>query len=254
MSEDLYIGKWVHPENDSPLAMVGRIGDHDLDSLATYIISLLEIGPTDEVLDLCCGNGLLTIRIANVAREVTGVDFSQALLLQAQDISSADNITYLEGDARYIGEILPPGKFDKAIISAGFQYFNMQSGFDVLSGLHKVLKPNGRLGILDIPDRAHMVVHLLRALRRVLIPLNLEDIKRFPTLGLRAAYLKRNVARALGMRHDSEMGHWWSRGAFYELATKSGFECRVLDQTPEYASHSYRSYRFDALLSSSNQK
>jgi ubiquinone/menaquinone biosynthesis C-methylase UbiE len=248
MGDDAYVGKWVHPESDAPLAMVGRIGNHDLDWLGNYVISLLGVDPSDEVLDVCCGNGLLTVRVARVAREVTGVDFSKALLLQAQNISAADNVTYLEGDARDLATLLPPQKFDKALMTAGFQYFDMQAGCEVLSGLHKVLKPGGRVAILEVPDRAHKIAHLFRALQRVLIPLNSEDLQRFPTITSRITYLKRNIARAFGIRHDSEMGQWWSRAAFHELAIRCGFECSILDKTLEETTHSHRSYRFDAVL------
>jgi ubiquinone/menaquinone biosynthesis C-methylase UbiE len=252
MANDAYVGKWVHPESESPLEMVGRKGDHDLDWLAGYIIGLLEVTPSDEVLDLCCGNGLLTIRVVRAARQVTGVDFSHLLLQQAQNISAADNITYLEGDARSLDALLAGRKFDKAFMSAGFQYFDWQSGQDVLRGLRKVVKPGARVAILDVPDRARRAAHLLRVMKRLLLPHRLPaagpgDSKRFPTLHSKIAYLKRNAARALGLRDDSEIGFWWSRAVFHHLALECGYACTILDQPRENATHTYR---FDALLRS----
>src|SRR5260370_21777092 len=40
----------------------------------------LAIAPSDILLDLCCGNGLVTKRIAAVALRVYGVDFSPTLI------------------------------------------------------------------------------------------------------------------------------------------------------------------------------
>jgi SAM-dependent methyltransferase len=254
MIEDAYIGKWVHPESDSPLEMVGRKGYHDLDWIAAYIIDMLKITDVDEVLDLCCGNGLVTARVAAVARQVTGVDYSRLLLQQARNISSADNITYLEGDARSLARVLAGRRFAKIYISAAFQYFDQQTGRDVLVGLREVAEPDAHLGILDVPDRARKAAHMLRAVGRLLLPEWAPDfggshVRRFPTLRSRFAYLGRNAASSIGLRSgEPEIGHWWSRDAFRQLASECGFACTVLDQPRE---NPQRTYRFDALLRSS---
>jgi SAM-dependent methyltransferase len=251
IEDDAYIGKWVHPESDSPLEMVGRKGNHDLDRLAAYVVDMLKITDADEVLDLCCGNGLITVRVAAAAREVTGVDYSRRLLQQAGDISSAANITYLEGDARSLSCVLAGRRFAKIYISAAFQYFDQQTGRDVLVGLRQVAEPDAFLGILDVPDRARKTAHVLRAVSRLCVPERAptsggSHAKRFPTLRSRFAYFSRNVASALGLgRREPEIGHWWSRAEFQQLASECGFACTVLDQPRENAHHTYR---FDALL------
>ena len=248
MKEDAYIGRWVHPASNSPLEMVGRKGAHDLDWFASYIIDLLELGPSDEVLDLCCGNGLITVRVARAVRHVTGVDYSRLLLEQARTISMADNITYLEGNAVALKAVLGDKKFNKAYISAAFQHFDGQRGREVLSGLRRVITPNAKVAISDVPDRACKTVHLIRALGRVLLPERgvAKDVRRFPTMRSRLAYLGRNAARAVGMRTgDSEIGCWWSRTALQAAAFDCGFACAILDQLPQNPHHTYR---FDAVL------
>ncbi len=129
---DAYIGKWVHPESDTPLEMVGRKGSHDLDWISDFIGQLLDVGPSDNVLDLCCGNGLISVRMAKNAHMVVGVDFSEMLLEQARSQFSAPNITYLQGDARLLHQAVGTRTFDKAYISAAFQYFDDATGGDVL--------------------------------------------------------------------------------------------------------------------------
>jgi SAM-dependent methyltransferase len=249
--DDAYIGKWVHPESDSPLEMVGRKGNHDLDWFAAYIIDVLKIMPSDEVLDVCCGNGLVTARVAATAREVTGVDYSRLLLKQASDISSATNIAYIEGDARSLTSVLAGRRFGKMYVSAAFQYFDQQTGRDVLVGLRQVAKPDARLGIFDVPDRARKTAHMLRAVGRLFLPERAPDsggsnAKRFPTLRSRFAYMRRNTASAVGMRGgESEIGRWWSRPEFQQLALECGFACMVLNQPRE---NPHCTYRFDALL------
>jgi ubiquinone/menaquinone biosynthesis C-methylase UbiE len=251
MIEDAYVGKWVHPESDSPLEMVGRKGDHDLDWLAAYVIDMLKITDADDVLDLCCGNGLMTVRVAAAAREVTGVDYSRRLLRQASDISSATNITYLEGDARSLTRLLTGRRFAKMYISAAFQYFDQHTGRDVLNGLRQVAEPDAVLGILDVPDRARKTAHVLRAIGRLCLPERAPSsgrshTKRFPTLRSRFAYISRNIASTLSLgRREPEIPCWWSRAEFRQLASECGFACTVLDQPRENPHHTYR---FDALL------
>ena len=250
MIDDAYIGKWVHPENDFPLEMVGRKGNHDLEWLAGYIIEMLEITDADQVLDLCCGNGLITRRVAAAARDVTGVDYSHMLLQQARDISKASNVIYLEGDARSLTSVLASRRFLKMYISAAFQYFDHETGRDVLVGLRQVAEPHAQLCILDVPDRACKIAHMLRAAGRLFLPERGEDhTKRFPTLRSRFSYIRRNAASAVGLgRSEPEIGYWWSRAEFQELASECGFACTVLDQPRE---NPHRTYRFDALLQAS---
>jgi SAM-dependent methyltransferase len=246
MIEDAYVGKWVHPESDAPLEMVGRKGDHDLDWIAAYVIDILKITGADEVLDLCCGNGLVTARVAAAAREVTGIDYSRLLLRQARDISKTSNVSYIEGDARSLSSVLEGRRFSKIYISAAFQYFDQQTGRDVLVGLHRVAQPDARVGIIDVPDRARKTAHILRAVGRLLLPERGSHAKRFPTMRSRVGYFARNTAAAFGKSSGApEIGYWWSRAGFQQLALECGFACTILDQPRENPQHTYR---FDALL------
>ena len=127
-----FSGKWVWPETNTPLEMVGRKDRQDIDWIAGYIADFLN---AKTVLDLCCGNGIVTQRTARRAKNVVGVGFSRILLKQAREISSAPNIIYLEGDARKLGSVLDGQKFDKAFIILAFQYFDVESGRDVLQGI-----------------------------------------------------------------------------------------------------------------------
>jgi SAM-dependent methyltransferase len=249
-AEDAYIGRWVFPEADVPLEMVGRKGVHDLDWLANYIARLLQVSHTDRVLDLCCGNGLITVRLANRVRHMTGVDFSRILLAQAEQISNAANIEYFFGDARAVSSLSEIGTFDKIFVSAAFQYFDEEMGCDVLAGLRRVIRPNGLVAIMDIPDRQHKVVHELQSLVRLFIPDPTKDEngkgnRRFSSASARFGYFARQVAYCVGLRPNSDIGWWWRRDQFVALARRCGFVADILDQPNENPHHRYR---FDALL------
>ena len=136
-AEDAYVGRWVFPRSDDPLEMVGRKGVHDLIWLSEYIATLLQLGKSDRLLDLCCGNGLLSVLIAPQVREILGVDFSEALLQRAKHIAAAPNIDYRQADARAIVRVANNRKFEKVLISAAFQYFDRSTARELLSALWK---------------------------------------------------------------------------------------------------------------------
>ena len=48
------------------------------------LIETADIGPEDEVLDVACGPGLVACEVARVARHVTGVDLTRAMIEQAE--------------------------------------------------------------------------------------------------------------------------------------------------------------------------
>jgi ubiquinone/menaquinone biosynthesis C-methylase UbiE len=230
--------------------MVGRKGAHNMDWTAEFISGLLDVQPEDRVLDLCCGNGLVTIRVAKRVNSVMGVDFSAALLAQAQSDFSAPNITYRHGDARDLSKVTAGEIFDKAYISFAFQYFDEKSGQDVLRGLHRVLKPGGRLALVDIPNKAMKRRHQLRAALRLFLPAgqgtgSSDSNQRFKSLGARVRYLLRNAATVVGLRKADDLGWWWKRDTLVAQAREIGFDAETFDQPEENPHHLYR---FDAVL------
>src|SRR3954463_7139522 len=64
------------------------------------LIETADIGAEDEVLDVACGPGLVACEVAKVARHVTGVDLTRAMIEQAEarQISlGLSNLTWARG-------------------------------------------------------------------------------------------------------------------------------------------------------------
>jgi demethylmenaquinone methyltransferase / 2-methoxy-6-polyprenyl-1,4-benzoquinol methylase len=102
------------------------------------------VRPGDRVLDICCGTGDLALAAARAGGRVTGLDFSARMLERARRKSS--DIDWVEGDAL----ALPFGdaSFDSATVGFGVRNLDdLQRG---LAELRRVLKPGGRLAILEI--------------------------------------------------------------------------------------------------------
>jgi demethylmenaquinone methyltransferase / 2-methoxy-6-polyprenyl-1,4-benzoquinol methylase len=103
------------------------------------------VQPGDRVLDAACGTGDLAIagRAAG-ALTVTGLDFSERMLARAR--RKAPTLEWVVGDVLELP--FAAGTFDAATI--GFGIRNVSDLERGLAELRRVLRPGGRLAILEI--------------------------------------------------------------------------------------------------------
>jgi demethylmenaquinone methyltransferase/2-methoxy-6-polyprenyl-1,4-benzoquinol methylase len=116
------------------------------------------------VLDLCCGTGDLTMALANQrGQAVWGSDFCHPMLLAAARKSASP---LFESDALALP--LPDASLD--LITCAFGFRNLANYEAGLRELRRVLKPNGRVAILEFstpPNRAFAALYNFYS-RRVL--------------------------------------------------------------------------------------
>jgi len=102
------------------------------------------VSPGDRVLDSCCGTGDLAIACLRAGGRVTGLDFSERMLDRAR--RKSDEAEWVEGDALALP--FAEGSFDAATV--GFGVRNLEDLGKGLGELRRVLRPRGRLAILEI--------------------------------------------------------------------------------------------------------
>ncbi|HMF89951.1 MAG TPA: methyltransferase domain-containing protein [Candidatus Angelobacter sp.] len=108
-------------------------------------LALMELQPADRVLDLGCGTGWASRRMARVAAEVTGLDVADEMLRRAEQASAGvNNVRYVWGSAEKIPAA--DNYFSKVLSVESFYYYADQG--KALDELGRVLAPGGKLFIL----------------------------------------------------------------------------------------------------------
>ena len=102
------------------------------------------VRPGDLVLDACCGTGDLALAAQDAGGKVTGLDFSERMLERARRKSSS--IQWIRGDLLELP--FEDRSFDAATV--GFGVRNVADLERGLAELARVIRPGGRLGILEI--------------------------------------------------------------------------------------------------------
>ena len=106
------------------------------------------VRPGDRVLDACCGTGDLAVCARRAGAKVVGIDFSERMLERARRKEPA--IEWIRGDVLALP--FAEGSFDAATV--GFGVRNVADLEGGLRELRRVLRPGGRLGILEITTPA----------------------------------------------------------------------------------------------------
>jgi demethylmenaquinone methyltransferase / 2-methoxy-6-polyprenyl-1,4-benzoquinol methylase len=104
----------------------------------------LVVQPGDRVLDACCGTGDLALEAERQGGNVIGLDFSEQMLERAR--RKSQTVEWLRGDLLALP--FAAGSFDAATV--GFGVRNVADLELGLRELRRVLRPGGRLAVLEI--------------------------------------------------------------------------------------------------------
>jgi demethylmenaquinone methyltransferase/2-methoxy-6-polyprenyl-1,4-benzoquinol methylase len=124
--------------------LMNRLMSAGLDQRWRRMAADAVVRPGDRVLDACCGTGDLALAGQAAGGDVTGLDFSERMLERARVKSST--IEWIRGDVLELP--FEDASFDAATVGFGIRNVaDLQSG---LGELARVLRPGGRLAILEI--------------------------------------------------------------------------------------------------------
>lgn len=103
---------------------------------------ILQVAPGERAADLCCGTGDLCLDLARRGARVVGADFSRPMLDRARTKGTA---ALVEADALALP--FAAGSFD--LVTMAFGMRNLADRARGMSEIRRVLRPGGRVGILE---------------------------------------------------------------------------------------------------------
>ncbi|CAO3611191.1 unnamed protein product [Cunninghamella echinulata] len=115
--------------------------------LGNTILSMLEARPNERILDVGCGDGVLTNELAKLCRQVVGVDASADMIQKANILRQHDNTTYHVADCQQLSSWLTDNNMDSfdAVFSNAALHWMKKDPVGVIKGIHQALKPGGRM-------------------------------------------------------------------------------------------------------------
>ena len=127
--------------------------DHDrasrpfdvIDRHVEWIHDVLLKGEPGRILDLCCGPGLYTSRLAALGHDCVGVDFSPASIEYAKELAKERGVKaeHVLGDVR---EVDAGGGFDLVMLIFGeLNIFPRADAVSIITKAHSALSPGGTL-------------------------------------------------------------------------------------------------------------
>ena len=123
------------------------------------------VRPGDRVLDACCGTGDLAVAARAAGGDVVGLDFSERMLERAR--LKDETVEWVRGDLLALP--FEDASFDAATV--GFGVRNVADLEQGLAELRRVLRPGGRVGVLEITRPRGLLRLFFRLWFDVLIPL-----------------------------------------------------------------------------------
>jgi hypothetical protein len=187
------------------------------------VVANLTLKPEDTLLEMCCGNGLLTQPLSDFVSYVYAFDFTEHLIDTAIKERFSNKITYTVGDAK--ADFF--SKFDfhenpnKFLMNDSLGYFTFS---ELLNIIERIMDrcDNFSFYITGVPD---------------------EDLKWnfYNTEERKTAYL---VEVAAGDITAKGIGYWWRKQEFEAIAQKLNISCWIVNQ-PENISN----YRSNVLFS-----
>jgi len=194
------------------------VSEHQINLIIKRISMALQLSSKDSVIDLCCGNGLITARISETVETISGFDFSERLIETARKHNNAFNIKYYVSDVLDLNEEILKSS-TKFYMYEAVQHFSPKIFIELLK--HFSIMENGtRIYMGGIPDK--------------------EKLRLFYDTNEKYEYYL-----LCEKNNKPHLGYWWFEPELTNHAVNNGFYVTKLPHESQlYTDY----YRFDLLL------
>ena len=229
MSDDRFAFYKEYPKTCRPDDFWGQVkrtvngvpvSNEQIQLILDAVTAGLELEPSDELLDLCCGNGALSDLLFRRCVGGLGVDFSEYLIsIAGKYFATPPTRTYMLGDVvEFCRHPVEPQRFSKALCYGSFSFLEADRAECVLASLSSEFPRLTRIFIGNYPDK-----------------------DRFSEF-----FGDRPIQTGVENDPSSPIGIWRTQEEFGELARRTCWRAEF-KKMPEqyYAAH----YRYDVVLS-----
>ncbi len=205
------VGKTLHKQ---------PVSAETVHAIISSIVDNLAIKNTDTVLDLCCGNGLITSHISEHCNSIVGVDFSEYLIQIANKYHPRHNISYLCDDVFHFMESKNV-TIDKIYMYEALQHFKPRDFAHILESAKRLFKNDIHILLCSIPDRSRKWTY-------------------YNTVSRKLSYIMDSLSP-----NRRCLGTWWDSSRIIQSCKDAGLTARIIPQNSLlHTSH----YRFDVLI------
>lgn len=233
---------------------IGGGGGWQTTLIAPTVERMLNIQPGEQVLDIACGNGQFSRRLAELGASVVASDFSPRLIELARGRSTehTDRIRYQVVDATDEAQLMALAgtenrPFDAAVCNNALM--DMPAIEPLFRSVAKLLKPNGRF--------VFSIMHPCFNGLSIAMQPELADYDPEPTYSIKVSrYLSADVTKGLAISEQPLQQYYWHRplhvlfnSAFSSGLVMDGLEEPVLrSETPSKNAFDWSNYDMPPLL------
>jgi len=133
----------IADEYDERVPGITTVDMRFIETEMAFVLS--KIRSSDDILDMGCGTGRFTIPLAQVARKVTGLDVSAAMIAKAREKAEEAglSIDFREADMENMPFL--DNSFDTVICMLALMHIPIESRQRVFTEASRVLKPGGTM-------------------------------------------------------------------------------------------------------------
>jgi 2-polyprenyl-3-methyl-5-hydroxy-6-metoxy-1,4-benzoquinol methylase len=233
---------------------IGGGGGWQSTVIAPMVEQMLDIRPGERVLDIACGNGIFSRRLAELGAHVVASDFSPKLIefARLRTTEHVDKIEYHVADATNKDQLLALAgsdgrQFDAAVCNNALM--DMPAIEPLFSAVAQLLKPGGRF--------VFSVMHPCFNGQAISMHAELPDYAAEPTYSIKISrYLSAEVTKGLAIFDQPIQQYYWHRPLhlLFNSAFANGLamdrleEPAITSATPATSPFAWANYDMPSLL------
>jgi len=197
------------------------ITQQDLNCIVTDVIKGLSLSLNDNLLDLCCGNGVITQQLSKYCQTICAMDISNELIAIAKKSYSTSNIEYKTKDVYYLSEYIDKKQnINKVVMFAALQHFKQSDFTALLKSILSICGSNTKIFFGFVTDNEYKWSF-------------------HNTLKKKSCYFYRKIL------NTDMMGTWWDKGFIKKVCGSLNLSCSF--QQLESGRYGYP-YRFHCTI------